>query len=149
MKSRQEELATTEPTRRIPTKPRRLPTGTRDRQFMKIPGGKDPIFAPPVERCLEIEPDSEPEDKDVVCLDEEPKPEVKKEFLTFDRVVENPKMDNLTQLLLFGVDATIQRIKRQIWPALTELQEDRLRLTYETRLIAVPLVRQLDSTVAL
>jgi hypothetical protein len=116
---------------------------------MTIPVRKDPIFAPPVDRCPEIEPDSEPEDEDAVWLEDEPKPKVKNEFLTFEQVIKNPTMDTLTQLLLFGVDATIQRVKRQIWPALTDLQEDRLRLTYETLLIAVPLVRQLDSTVAL
>ena len=156
VESRQEELATPEPTLRIPTKPRRLSTGTRDRQLiiqspikMTVPVRKDPIFAPPVDRCPEIEPDSEPEDEDVVWLEEEPKPKVKNEFLTFEQVVKNPTMDTLTQLLLFGVDATIQRVKRQIWPALTESQEDQLRQTYEILLIAVPLVRQLDSTVAL
>ena len=112
---------------------------------MTVPVKKNPIFAAPVDRCPEIEPDSEPEDKDVVWVEDEPKPEIKNEFLAFEQVIRNPTENTLIQLLLFGMDATIQRTKRQILPTLTESQEEQLRLTYETLLIAVPLVRKLDT----
>ena len=119
VKSRQKEAATAEPTLRIPTIPRRLSTGTRDRQLiiespikMTVPTKKNPIFAPPVDRCLEIEPESKPEDEDVVCIEDEPKPKIKNEFLAFEQVIRNPTENTFTQLLLFGVDATIQRTKR-------------------------------------
>ena len=138
----------------MPTNPQKIPTGKRDRRLiiqspikLSIPVGKssNPIFAPPVDRCPEIEPDAESDTDEVVLLEEEPKPKVKNELLSFEQIVQNPTMDTLTQLLLFGVDATIQKIKRQVWPALTGRQEDQLRWTYAGLLRAVPLVRQLDS----
>ena len=147
---------TREPTLRIPTKPRKLATGTRDQKLiiqspikMTIPVKGNSLFDPPVDWCPEIEPDSESDEEGVVWLEEEPKPKIKNEFFTFEQVIKNPTMDTLTQLLLFGVEATIQSVNHRVWPALTGSQEDQLRTMYETLLIAVPLVRALDKTVKL
>ena len=146
-----EKSDTPEPAVRVPTKPQKVPTGTRDRRLiiqspikMSVPVGKNPIFAPPIDRCPEIEPDSESEEDELILLEEEPKPKVKKEFMTFEQIVQNPTINTLKQLLLFGVDTTIQKAKRHAWPALTKRQEDQLRWTYEGLLRAVPLVRGLD-----
>ena len=148
----EEKSDTPEPAVRVPTKPQKVPTGTRDRRLiiqspikMSVPVRKDPIFAPPIDRCPEIEPDSESEEDEIVLLEEEPKPKVKNEFLTFEQIVQNPTVDTIKQLLLFEVDTTIQKMKRRAWPALTGRQEDQLRWTYEGLLQAVPLVRRLDS----
>ena len=66
---------------------------------MTVPTKQNPIFAPPVDNCPEIEPDSEPEDEDVVCIEDEPRPKIKNEFLAFEQVIRNPTENTLTQLL--------------------------------------------------
>ena len=109
-----------------------------------VPVGKNPLFAPPIDRCPEIEPDSESEEDELILIEEEPKPKVKNELMKFEQIVQNPTIETLKQLLLFGVDTTIQKAKHRAWPALTGRQEDQLRWTYEGLLRAVPLVRGLD-----
>ena len=143
----------TGPTVRIPTKPKRLTTGSRDRRLLiqipnkpNMPVRSGPLFNHPVDTFDEIEPDVELSDDEVVWLDEEPKTKVKNEFQTFEQVEKGPKLETLKQLLLFGVEATTETARRQIWPAMSVGQEDQLRRMYETMLATVPLVRQLDRT---
>ena len=139
------------PTVRIPTKPRRLTTRSRDWQLLvqspiklNVPVISGPIFDPPVDTTQEIEPDQEPSDDEVVGVDDEPKTKIKSEFKTYEQVEKNPRLDTLKQLLLIGVEATIETARRQIWPVMTAAQEDQLRTMYETMLATVPLVRQLN-----
>ena len=91
--SEDESSMMTGPTVRIPTKPNRLTTGSRDRRLLiQIPSKprtvirSGPLFDPPVDTVEEIEPDDEESDDEVVWLDEEPRTKVKNEFQTFEQV---------------------------------------------------------------
>ena len=78
-----------------------------------------------------MEPDRDPDPEEVVCLEDEPKPKVKNEFVSYEQV-EKPQLEIVTQLLLFGVDATVEAVKRRVWPVMTKDQEKQLRKTYAT-----------------
>ena len=93
---------------------------------------------------LESEHSSVSQNGEVICLDDEPKMKYKNEFLTFEQIEENPDMDTVTNLLIYGIDATVEAAKKRTWPPLTKQQETSLRKTYRTLTIAVPIVRAID-----
>ena len=72
----------------------------------------------------------------VVCPDDEPKMKYKNELLTFEQIEDHPDMDTVTNLLIYGIDATVEAAKRRTWPPLTKPQEVSLRKTYRTLTLA-------------
>ena len=68
--------------------------------------------------------------EDLICLDDEPKVKCKNELLTFDQVDGHPDLENLTSLLLFGVETTIESTRKKVWPPMTRQQEATLQKTY-------------------
>ena len=100
-------------------------------------------------RVTKWNPDQDPVTEDVVCLDDEPKVKIKNEFVSYEQVEKRPQLETLKQLLLFGVDATVDAAKKRVWPTMTISQENQLKCMFETMLATVPLVRQLDRTMTL
>jgi len=81
---------------------------------------------------------------EVICLDDEPKVKCKNEFLTFEQIEDNPDEDTVTNLLIYGLDATVEAARKRTWPPMTKQQETSLRKTYRTLMKAVPIVRAID-----
>ena len=82
----------------------------------------------------------------IVCLDDESGTKVKIEDMTANHIRSRINLETLKKLLLFGVEATLEQSKKSFWPPLTNLQEESLRVTYQTMLATVPIVRKLDKS---
>ena len=137
------------PTVRIPTKPKPPTTGNRDRSAMiQVPEKSKAIATPKLPKYNQddIETDPGSDNDDVLWVADEPRPKVKNEFISFEQVIQRPKLTVLKQLLLYGVEATFEAAKKKIWPPMTTAQMDKLRTMYEIMLGTEPLVRQLDKT---
>ena len=147
------------PTVRRPTRPAKPACGPRDPNRRKII--ESPIKVkinarkrdcPPTASMdrmdtssdLESEGGSVSQNDEVICLDDEPKMKCKNEFLTFEQIEDNPDEDTVTNLLIYGLDATVEAARKRTWPPMTKQQETSLRKTYRTLMMAVPIVRAID-----
>ena len=116
------------PTIRRPTRPVKPACGLRDSDRNKIIESPIKIKinvrkrdCPPPESMdrmdtsseLESEGGSVSQNEEIIYIDDEPKIKCKNEFLTFEQIEDNPDEDTVTNLLIYGLDATVEAAKKK------------------------------------